>query len=279
MLACSLNFPRSFHGLLMRIISWNINSLRLRLPTLARLALESNADIICLQETKVHDRDFPLAALFAMGYMHVAYTGEKSYNGVAILSRFPLTEVKSLRMAERECCRHISALVADKFWLHNFYVPAGGDIADPRVNDKFAYKLDYVDGMTKWFGENCTESSKIVLVGDLNIAPGEHDVWSHKQLLKVVSHTEIEVAKMRALQKSLNWCDVARHICGDDEKLYSWWSYRNRDWRKSNRGRRLDHIWLTPCIIERIKGFQIMKDVRDWTLPSDHVPVVIDLDY
>jgi exodeoxyribonuclease-3 len=117
----------------------------------------------------------------------------------------------------------------------------------------------------------------MILLGDLNIAPLEHDVWSHKQLLKEVSHTPIEVEKLGKLQQSLDWCDTHREFVDKSEKLYSWWSYRNRDWRKSNRGRRLDHIWVTPNLQEQVNKAWIMKDARDWHLPSDHVPVIIEI--
>ena len=117
----------------------------------------------------------------------------------------------------------------------------------------------------------------MILVGDLNIAPLEHDVWSHKQLLKIVSHTPIEVEKLTAMQNSIGWVDAMRHFVPADEKLYTWWSYRNNDWRATNRGRRLDHIWVTPPLAGSLKGMQIAQETRDWAPPSDHVPVIVDL--
>ena len=117
----------------------------------------------------------------------------------------------------------------------------------------------------------------MIMLGDLNIAPLPHDVWSHKQLLKMVSHTPAEVDRMEALRESLSWCDAARHFVDHGRKLYSWWSYRNRDWRKSDRGRRLDHIWVTPPLKAALRKIHIHKDARDWDSPSDHVPVVVDI--
>ena len=139
-----------------------------------------------------------------------------------------------------------------------------------------ADKLRCLSEMKSW-SKGIKSSSKTIIVGDFNIAPYEHDVWSHKQLLKVVSHTPAEVERLNALRDSLGWCDVARHFVAPEQKLYSWWSYRNRDWRKSDRGRRLDHIWVTPSLTSALQAFHIQKDARDWQQPSDHVPVVVDI--
>jgi len=119
-------------------------------------------------------------------------------------------------------------------------------------------------------------------VGDLNVAPHEHDVWSHKQLLKIVSHTPVEVEKLGNVIDSHGWVDVARELVPDDEKLYSWWSYRAKDWRASNRGRRLDHIWVSPALKKAALGagrgaYRIHDDVRGWVRPSDHAPVTLSL--
>jgi exodeoxyribonuclease-3 len=159
--------------------------------------------------------------------------------------------------------------------LHDFYVPAGGDIPDPAVNPKFAHKLDFVAEATAWFTSNGVRP-RSVLVGDLNIAPLEHDVWSHKQLLGVVSHTPVEVAGLNALHAT-GFYDAIRHFVPVDQKLYTWWSYRNQDWRKSDRGRRLDHIWVTPDLVPKLARYEILKDARDWPQTSDHVPVMLDL--
>ena len=118
--------------------------------------------------------------------------------------------------------------------------------------------------------------ARAVLVGDLNIAPLEHDVWSHKQLRDVVSHTAVETEGLLAWQRN-GWVDAVRHFVPDDEKLYSWWSYRNRDWRTSDRGRRLDHIWVTSDLKGALANQTILKDARDWTQASDHVPVCVEL--
>jgi len=266
----------------LRIATWNINSVRLRIPLIKKLVDETAPDILCLQETKTEDITFPLEALKAFEFPHIFFAGQKSYNGVAILSKIPLKNMSCMAVAEAPDKRHISATLPGGAELHNFYVPAGGDIPDPEQNPAYGFKLRFVEDMTRWAlaGKN-TKTPKIIL-GDFNIAPGQHDVWSHKQLLNVVSHTPAEVERLDALKDSLGWCDVARHFIKPDEKCYSWWSYRNRDWRKSDRGRRLDHIWVTPNLTTALKAFHIHRDARDWNIadgcgPSDHVPVMIDI--
>ena len=117
-----------------------------------------------------------------------------------------------------------------------------------------------------------------ILVGDLNIAPLEHDVWSHKQLLNVVSHTPIETDTLLGIIQSGEWADVMREIVPSSEKLYSWWSYRNRNWEVSNRGRRLDHFWVSKKLFSQVKSGVIYKDTRAWERPSDHVPIIVDID-
>lgn len=260
----------------MRLLTWNINSVRLRLPLLLQLIAAENPDIICLQETKTPDEFFPGDALAAQGYSHILIHGMKGYNGVAILSRIPFETPQIHHRVGREDCRHIAAAFP-AFTLHNLYIPAGGDIPDPQENEKFAHKLAFVDEMAAWFGQNESAQKPVIAVGDFNIAPLEHDVWSHKQLLDVVSHTPVEVEKLANMYASLDWQDAIRHFVPAAEKCYTWWSYRNRDWKKSNRGRRLDHIWLTKPVMPALKNHKILTAARDWAQPSDHVPVMIDL--
>lgn len=261
----------------LRITSWNINSVRLRLPHIATLADTLKPDVLCLQETKVDDPLFPLDDIKALGFEHVVFSGQKSYNGVAILSKVKLEDPATLGVCEAPDKRHISAVLPGGILLHNFYVPAGGDTPDPNVNPAFDFKLRFAGWMRDYFKQTSNQHFKSVLVGDLNIAPYEHDVWSHKQLLTIVSHTPVETKLLEEVRASLDWVDVARHFTPMDEKLYSWWSYRNRDWRKSDRGRRLDHIWVTPALKESLKSFSILKDARDWEKPSDHVPITCEL--
>lgn len=262
----------------LKIATWNVNSIRLRLGLLRRLVEEHSPDVLCLQETKVPDELFPREEVAALGYRHTLIHGMKGYNGVAILSRHSLKAAETRSWCERQDCRHAVVELPGGIELHNLYVPAGGDIPDPEQNPKFAHKLRFMDEITDWFGRERRADRKMVLVGDLNIAPLETDVWSHKQLLSVVSHTPVEVEKMDRLQRTLGWVDAARRFVPPERRLYSWWSYRNRDWAKSDRGRRLDHVWVTPALSGALKSAQVLREARGWTTPSDHVPVIVELE-
>jgi exodeoxyribonuclease III len=162
--------------------------------------------------------------------------------------------------------------------LHNFYVPAGGDIPDPAINEKFEHKLRFLDEMKACEPLHPRGDDRHILVGDLNVAPHENDVWSHKQLLKVVSHTPIECEKLLAAQTHGEWLDVARERIPLSEKVYTWWSYRAADWTLADRGRRLDHIWVSRALGECVTDFRITRDARGWQRPSDHVPVTVTLE-
>ncbi len=260
----------------LRIATWNINSLRLRLPLVRALVAALAPDVLCLQETKVPDALFPAEAPAALGLPHAVFRGMKGYNGVAILSRRPIEVLEAPDWCARGDCRHLAVRLAaadGAIELHDFYVPAGGDIPDRRENPKFAHKLDFVAEARAWFAAR--PPRRAVLAGDLNIAPLEHDVWSHRQLLKVVSHTPEETAGLLAWQAT-GFVDAIRHR-QPAGKLFTWWSYRNRDWRASDRGRRLDHVWITPDLLPAVCGHVVLRDARDWPQGSDHVPVAVDL--
>ena len=266
------------------LTTWNINSVRLRIDLVAKFIKAVRPDILCLQETKCVDDAFPLKRFKRLGYTHIALNGQKGYHGVAIISRLPFESQDVRTFCGKIDSRHIAvtlgagAGMTEPLTVHNFYVPAGGDIPDPALNPKFAHKLGFLDEMRACDTLHPVGSARHVLVGDLNVAPHEHDVWSHKQLLKVVSHTPIECEKLLAVQAQGNWVDVARDRIAMDEKVYTWWSYRAPDWTTANRGRRLDHIWVSPALRERIEGFKITRDARSWPRPSDHVPVTATLD-
>jgi exodeoxyribonuclease-3 len=259
------------------VATWNINSVRLRLDLVRRLIAEAQPDVLCLQETKTPDETFPREAFEALGYRDMLVHGMKGYNGVAVLSRVPLGSSATQSWCERQDCRHGVVVLPGGIEIHNIYVPAGGDIPDPVENDKFAHKLRFLDELTQWFRDAQHEGRKMILVGDLNIAPLETDVWSHKQLLTVVSHTPIEVEKLGLMQAAGGFVDAVRHFIPPAEKLYTWWSYRNRDWAASNRGRRLDHVWVTPPLVGGLASAEVLSPVRGWDRTSDHVPVVVKL--
>lgn len=260
----------------MRVVTWNINSVRLRFDLLRQVVERLNPDVVCLQETKVVDELFPADECRALGFEHLAFHGMKGYNGVAILSKRPLNAVAKPLRCDKADCRHLIAEVSG-IELHCLYIPAGGDIPDPAANPKFTHKLDFVRELTAWYGSAYTPDKPVVLVGDFNIAPLETDVWSHKQLLGVVSHTPVEVELLNAMQNSVPFVDAVRHFIPPEERVFSWWSYRSPDWTKNDRGRRLDHVWVSPVLKDRLREAQVLRDARAWTQPSDHVPVLVEI--
>ena len=262
----------------LKVTTWNINSVRLRIGNVMRLVNEVQPDVLCIQESKTPDEFFPVDAFQQAGYTHRLIHGMKSYNGVAVLSRVPFDgESATPGWCDKVDCRHAVVRFGNGVELHNLYVPAGGDVPDPALNVKFAHKLRFLDEITDYFAARASQNQQMILVGDLNIAPLEHDVWSHKQLLTVVSHTPLEVEKLERLRVAGGFHDGVRHFVPADQKLYSWWSYRNRDWSLSDRGRRLDHIWVTPALVPDLARAEIRRDVRGWEKTSDHVPVTIEL--
>ena len=257
------------------LATWNINSVRLREGLVARLMAEESPDILCLQECKSPVELIPLAQFQALGYQHIVARGQKGYNGVAILSRLPLEEVSGHDFASLGHARHVAARLPNGVVIHNCYVPAGGDIPDRSQNEKFGQKLDYLTEMRDHFRAERPE--KAILVGDLNIAPREDDVWNHKQLLKIVSHTPIEVDHLTQVMEAGDWVDITRQDIPEG-RLYSWWSYRSPDWDAGDKGRRLDHIWATKDIAAAGHGSRILRPVRGWEQGSDHVPVFASFD-
>lgn len=278
--ACVRVAAESSNDMPIKIATWNINSVRLRLPTVLDYLAEHQPDILCLQEIKCLPEQFPSDAIVKAGYPHIEIAGQKAYHGAATVSKLPLTRLDTA-FCPLEHARHVSTKVeaSTPFELHNFYVPAGGDVADPVANPKFQHKLDFLDRMSTYFTDRFAQGDeRQVLVGDLNIAPGEHDVWSHKQLLKVVSHTPLEVELLTQLMATHDFIDTARLHIDETEKLYSWWSYRAKDVMASNRGRRLDHIWVSPALKDAVMrpgrdGYNIHTDWRVKEKPSDHVPI------
>jgi exodeoxyribonuclease-3 len=264
----------------MKITTWNINSVRLRMPLVARFLQTHAPDVICLQETKCRDAEFPSADFRALGYGHLAIHGQKGYHGVAIASKHPLRVIENRDFCSVGHARHIAVELeagGAPLKLHNFYVPAGGDEPDAAINPKFAHKLDFLDEMTEWIKTQRIADGRVVLAGDLNIAPLEHDVWSHKALLKIVSHTPVEVEKLKRVFDAGEWIDSLRRFVPENEKLYTWWSYRAADWALSDRGRRLDHILVSGALGGALTGLDILREARGWERPSDHVPVSIEL--
>ena len=257
------------------LATWNINSVRHREALVSRLLKEEAPDVLCLQETKAPVEKLPLAGFAGLGYRHVVARGQKGYNGVAILSKLPIMDAGERDFAQLGHARHVAARLENGVTIHNCYVPAGGDIPDRELNAKFGQKLDYLTQMRDHFHAERPERS--ILVGDLNIAPREDDVWNHKALLKIVSHTPVEVDHLNAVMEAGKWIDVTRKDITDG-RLYSWWSYRSPDWDTADKGRRLDHVWASPDIANAAHGSRILRGVRGWEQPSDHAPVFASFD-
>jgi exodeoxyribonuclease-3 len=266
------------------ITTWNINSVRFRIDLVAKFIKAERPDVLCLQETKCPDDKFPLKRFARLGYTHVALNGQKGYHGVAVLSRLPFDSTSLRNFCSKTDCRHISVTLGEKAGLrepttlHNFYVPAGGDEPDPDINVKFAHKLAFLDEMRGAPELRPAANERAILVGDLNVAPLEHDVWSHKQMLKVVSHTPVECEKLNEAQSSGAWFDAMRAFVPEPAKLYTWWSYRAADWAAADRGRRLDHVWVSPALAGEVSALNIRRQARGWEQPSDHVPVTVKVE-
>jgi exodeoxyribonuclease-3 len=264
----------------LRIASWNINSVRLRIDQVARFVREQAPDVLCLQEIKCQAGEFPAAALAEVGLPHLRIAGQKGWHGVAIASRLPIAEAPPLKVCREGHARVVGAVVAG-VEIQNFYAPAGGDVPDRALNPKFDHKLDFYGRLTAEMARR-DPAAPLIIAGDLNIAPGENDVWNHRFMLKVVSHTPPEIEAMAALKASLGFIDLHRAATPEPEKLFSWWSYRAADFRASNRGLRLDHIWVSPGLKSAAfaaGGAQarVHDDARAWERPSDHAPVTADL--
>ncbi len=263
------------------IATWNINSVRLRIQNVEKFLRLYEPDIVCLQETKCKDAMFPAKEIREAGYPYMALNGGKGgYHGVAIISKIPLNTIGVRSFCGKGDPRHISADVVvgqTTLRIHNFYVPAGGDEPDPDVNEKFDHKLRFLAEMHEWL-PTASDGKPDLIMGDLNIAPHPNDVWSHTALLKIVSHTPIECEKLEAIRLNAGFIDMARQFVPMEEKIATWWSYRAADWRASNRGRRLDHIWAHPDLAKVAVSHKVADETRDWTRPSDHAPVIVDFE-
>ncbi|MGB3846790.1 MAG: exodeoxyribonuclease III [Sphingopyxis sp.] len=255
------------------IASWNINSVRARIGIVEKFLREEAPDVLCLQETKVECGLFPPEMFRRLGYEHIVTHGQRMHHGVAIVSRLPLDEVRKYDWQANGEARHIGVTLPGGVRLDNVYIPAGGDVADREINPKFGQKLDFYARMTEWSG---ALDQPTILTGDFNVAPLESDVWNHKALLDVVSHTPIEVETLAKLQAASNWVDLGRHFIAAPAPLYTWWSYRAKDWEASNRGRRLDHMWVTPDLLANAVSHRVVQPARSWERPSDHIPLITE---
>ena len=256
------------------ICSWNINSVRARIDIVEQLLQQEAPDILCLQETKVVNEIFPTDMFRRMGYVHQVLNGQRMHHGVAIMGKVRIHEDDRFDWQANGEARHVGVRLDNGVRIENVYVPAGGDIADRTVNPKFGQKLDFLERMIEWSA--ALDNKPTILTGDFNIAPLECDVWSHKQLLNVVSHTPVECEILARLQASNDWVDIGRHFHPAPARLYTWWSYRAKDWAESDRGRRLDHMWMTRDVADKAVSHRVVEPARSWIKPSDHIPIITD---
>jgi len=260
----------------LKIASWNINSVRARLDIVTRFLTEEQPDILCLQETKVVDDTFPGGIFRQLGYNHQVLHGQPMHHGVAIVSKIPIREDERHDWQANGEARHVGVRLDNGVRLENVYIPAGGEVPNLDENPKFGQKLAFLERMIDW---SSRLDKPTILLGDFNIAPLESDVWSHKQLIDVVSHTQVECDLLARLQASHDWIDIGRHFYPAPQRLYTWWSYRAQDWAKSDRGRRLDHMWVSPELLPNAKAHRVIEPVRSWARPSDHAPLITEFEF
>lgn len=258
----------------MIIVTWNVNSVNVRKNLLLKLIKEYKPEIICLQETKVVNSSFPKKVFEQLGY-NCYLNGIPSYNGVAILSKQKAKNFKIHDYCKKNDGRHIEIDVCG-LKVHSIYVPAGGDEPDEESNPKFKHKMEFLKKLSLLSKK--LKSEPLVFCGDLNIAPYEDDVWSHSQLKNIVSHTELERHALLKVMSSGDFFDPIRKFINPPDNVYTWWSYRSPNYAVNNRGRRLDHIWASNNLSERVHSAKILESFRSEVKPSDHVPVFVEID-
>jgi exodeoxyribonuclease III len=253
----------------MKIATWNVNSIAIRLEQVLKWLEETETDILCLQETKCPDEKFPLAEIETFGY-RAAFMGQKSYNGVAILSKYPIENVQyNLPEDDAEAPKRLIAGTVEGIRIVNTYIPNGTEL----WTDKFTFKLDWLQRLRKFFDATCDKNSDVLLCGDFNVAPDERDVWSVAAWEGKLHFSKPERAAIHHV-KQWGFIDVFRQLNGD-EKVYSWWNYREGAFPK-NQGLRIDHIWTSKSLAEKCVACWIDKNPRGWERPSDHTPVVAE---
>jgi exodeoxyribonuclease III len=254
----------------MKIATWNINSIKSRIDHVLKWCARNQPDILCLQETKCVDQKFPHAKLRAAGYLHIEHLGEVAYNGVAILSKFPLTDVVTKLPGDKSDTQsRMIAATINGIRLVNVYAPHGTSQGTP----KYQFKLNWLGRLRSYFDKNFDTNENVVLCGDVNVAPHELDVWSVQAWRGKLHFTKPERDAIHDLKK-WGFVDVFRQINGD-EREFSWWSNFRNDFEK-DRGLRIDHIWASPSLAERCFDCWIDREPRGWDHPSDHAPVVAE---
>ncbi len=255
----------------MKIATWNVNSINVRLEQLLSWLATTETDVVCLQETKCVDENFPLEAIQMAGY-HAAFMGQKSYNGVAILSKHEITDVdRNFPNDAEDAPKRMIAGTINGVRIVNTYIPNGTEL----WTDKFTFKLDWLQRLRKYFDETCDVDGNVLLCGDFNVAPEELDVWNVKAWQGKLHFSKPERAAIHHV-KQWGFVDIFRQINGDLQE-FSWWNYREGAFPR-NHGLRIDHIWTSKNLAEKCVGCWIDKTPRGWERPSDHTPVVAEFE-
>lgn len=257
----------------MKIATWNINGINSRLDHVLKWTEAAKPDVLCLQETKTPDPKFPVAKLNSAGYEHIAVHGEKSYNGVAILSRFPTDDVlRGFPEDKENAPRRVIAATVKGVRVVNAYFPHGTLIG----SDKFHFKIDWLKKLRKYFDKYFSPEDDVLLCGDTNICPHEMDLWNVRYWAKRMHFTREERDGLINI-KRWGFIDVFRQF-NDQPGEYTWWdTFRESSFPK-NRGLRLDHLWATETLAESATDCWIDRTPRGWEHPSDHAPVVAEFD-
>ena len=251
------------------IATWNVNSIRARLEHLANWLTQTSPDVVGIQETKVQDADFPHAELAALGY-HVLFSGQKSYNGVAVLSKQPATLLASALPGFDDPQRRVLAAKVAGITLVNLYVPNGSAVG----SEKYSYKLAWLDALGDWVAKLVASGEPLMLIGDFNIAPDDRDVHDPEAWRGKILCSEEERQRLRRLI-DLGLCDVFRRF-EQPAQAFSWWDYRAGGFRR-NEGLRIDLILASAALAERCEACDIDVGPRRWEKPSDHAPVLARL--
>ena len=254
----------------MKLATWNVNSLKVRLPQVLEWLAARQPDVVCLQETKLEDKSFPRMELEAAGYQ-TAFAGQKTYNGVAILSRLPLADVSVGIPGFADEQQRLIAATAGGVRIVCGYFPNGQSVD----SDKYAYKLRWIEALTAWLRAELARHPRLALLGDYNIAPEERDVHDPKAWEGQVLFSEPERAAFRHLLE-LGLKDAFR-LFEQPEKIYSWWDYRMMAFRR-NMGLRIDHILLSEALASNCTACAVDKEARKAERPSDHAPVMAELE-
>ncbi|UCD69595.1 MAG: exodeoxyribonuclease III [Betaproteobacteria bacterium] len=253
----------------MQLATWNVNSLKVRLEQLLDWIGAGAPEIICLQETKLDDPKFPADAVDQAGY-HVVFAGQKTYNGVAIISRAPCIDVVRGIPGFADEQKRVIAATIGTMRIINAYVPNGQSVD----SDKYRYKLDWLSAFTGWLAQQMTRHSEIAVLGDFNIAPDSRDVHDPKAWEGKVLFSEPERAAFKNLT-GLGFVDSFR-LFEQPDSSFTWWDYRLNAFKRGM-GLRIDHILLSPALAQRCRSVSILKDMRALERPSDHAPVVADI--